>query len=434
MRILALNDTALEGGAAQLFRRTNQLLREAGHQVVEVTGDDLQSRYSVLTRRYAASSLRKHPHVYRMLRPIWQEVRRVFGSVQQIYHPKLIARLDALVRENEFDVAHVHNIHGALSTQVLPFLKSRGLPIVYQVNDYYFFCNTGWAYNRRLDMPCSKCIKGNAWWAVRYGCISYLGKGSIVSIAAEAAKRFAVNATNRWSAIDLFIVTGLKTSQLLQKWGVGPERQHLMRNPMTLSEFKTPVSIGDEIVFYGTDLPVKGVGIFQSALEYVNPGTRIGVYLNGMRPEYERSLQEVASRRNLVLHCDSSLRWHTGLQELLAKEARAVVVPSKWWVTSENVVYEGLLLGKPVITSDSGGNAELIEQGVTGFVFKSGDHRELANYINLLSEDRQLAEKMGNNAYAQSRQQFAEAITLESLEKAYRKAQDLANTEGARTK
>ena len=156
---------------------------------------------------------------------------------------------------------------------------------------------------------------------------------------------------------------GHKTSELLQQWGVGLDRQHQMRNPMNLEDFQGPVGIGDEIVLFGTDLAVKGVEVFRSALEYVDPGCQIGVYLAGMRPEYAESLLEVGQRRNQKVRCDSSLRWKTGLRELLAREARAIIVPTKWWVTSENVVYEGLLLGKPVITSGSGGNAELVEHG-----------------------------------------------------------------------
>ena len=102
-------------------------------------------------------------------------------------------------------------------------------------------------------------------------------------------------------------------------------------------------------------------------------------------------------------------------------------MPSQWWSTSENVVYEGLLLGKPVITSDSGGSAELIEHGQTGFVFRSGDSRQLASYINLLSQDRQMADRMGQEAYARARERFSEAGTLQSLETAYNRAREFAS-------
>jgi glycosyltransferase involved in cell wall biosynthesis len=57
---------------------------------------------------------------------------------------------------------------------------------------------------------------------------------------------------------------------------------------------------------------------------------------------------------------------------------------------------EAMLAGKPVIgTANSGGTAELIQDGITGLLYKAGDHNELANKIQFLYENPQEKLKLG---------------------------------------
>lgn len=390
MRVLSINDEPEAGGAAAIFRRTNRLLRQAGHEVVEVTGHSLE------------------PSPFP-------------ANIRLVYDPRLIAHLSRILDRTKVDVAHVQNLHGRLSTQVFPFLKRRGIPIVYQVNDYFFFCNSYVAYNRRLDQPCKRCIKGNVLPAVRYGCVNNLGSPRVDRALVQALMRLALRAANPWKAVDLFLVTGEQTAALLEEWGVARTRQWRIFNPMVSEEFTGPSILGDEVVFYGACVPSKGTETFLTALEHVDPACRLGVYLTGMGADYEARLRAVAERRGLSVRADSTLRWQNGLKERVAS-ARAVVVPSQWWVTSESVVYEGLLMGKPVIVSRAGGNAELVDHGETGFLFEPRDARALARYIMLLSTDRDLASRMGAEAAARSRERFTEAAFVERLEAAYRHA------------
>ncbi len=402
MKILALNDDEIGGGAAQLFQRTNAILRQAGHEVIAVTGDSIEPA-----------------------RPANRIRRELQTNLRQLHHPALLGYLAELLAKHPVEIAHVHNVHDRLSPQVFPFLKRRGIPIVYQVNDYHFFCNTHYAYNWRLDQPCKRCLGGNAFWAFRYGCVNYVRKGRADQAVLQGLTRLGLQMTKPWRAVDLFLVTSQQAAALLSEWGVDASRQYRIFNAVRMEEFEGPSTIGEEIVFYGASLRNKGVDTFLSALEYLEPGSRIGVYLIGLSPDLEARLRACAERRHLQVRIDSSVRWQNGLRGRVAS-ARAVVVPSQWWVTSENVVYEAMLLGKPVIVSRMGGNAELVEHGKTGFLFEPRNGQELAKYMNLLSSDRALAEDLGRTAGARSRERFAETQLLKRLGGAYARAQELA--------
>ena len=62
----------------------------------------------------------------------------------------------------------------------------------------------------------------------------------------------------------------------------------------------------------------------------------------------------------------------------LMGQAMMLIVPSKWYETFGRVVAEAFAKGTPVITSNIGATAELVELGYTGLHFKVGDAVDLA--------------------------------------------------------
>lgn len=59
------------------------------------------------------------------------------------------------------------------------------------------------------------------------------------------------------------------------------------------------------------------------------------------------------------------------------------------------VLSEAMCFGKPLIGSNVGGIPEQIVDGVNGYLFKPGDHEELAQYIGALLEHPEICKQMG---------------------------------------
>ncbi|MBD0381575.1 glycosyltransferase family 4 protein [Paenibacillus sedimenti] len=73
------------------------------------------------------------------------------------------------------------------------------------------------------------------------------------------------------------------------------------------------------------------------------------------------------------------------------------VCPSQWQEPLARVHYEAMAAGLPIVTSNRGGNPEVIAHGKNGFVNNQYDKPEaFAKYINKLLKDKRLREKMGN--------------------------------------
>lgn len=82
--------------------------------------------------------------------------------------------------------------------------------------------------------------------------------------------------------------------------------------------------------------------------------------------------------------------------------AQVVIVPS-YYESFGMVALEAMACGTPVVASQVGGLAYLIQDGVTGFSIPNGDPRQLADKLTTLIHDDTLRKKMGEqaNAYAQ---------------------------------
>ncbi len=72
----------------------------------------------------------------------------------------------------------------------------------------------------------------------------------------------------------------------------------------------------------------------------------------------------------------------------------ALVVPSLWYENSPLTIHEAFLAGLPVVTSDIGGMAELVQDGVSGLTFKIGEAEDLTRTLRRLVNEPDLLERL----------------------------------------
>jgi glycosyltransferase involved in cell wall biosynthesis len=86
-----------------------------------------------------------------------------------------------------------------------------------------------------------------------------------------------------------------------------------------------------------------------------------------------------------------------------------------------NVVMECMALKKPVIVTDCGGNKELVEDNLTGFLVEPENPIQLANKIFLLLDNDTLALKLGLNGYKKLVKEFSLDVMGNEILNLYRK-------------
>ena len=98
----------------------------------------------------------------------------------------------------------------------------------------------------------------------------------------------------------------------------------------------------------------------------------------------------------------------------LAK-ARCLIFPSRWYETYGLVVPEAAARGVPAIVSDISAAAERVADGVTGWIFRSGDQADLLRCMSRLYDDG-VVSAAGEAAYRRfwssppNRQRHTEAL------------------------
>jgi glycosyltransferase involved in cell wall biosynthesis len=83
------------------------------------------------------------------------------------------------------------------------------------------------------------------------------------------------------------------------------------------------------------------------------------------------------------------------------------------------VLLEGMVMQKPVVGSDGGAVPEIVQHGVTGYLFAPGDHDALADSLSRLLEDKTLAGKMGEEGYRRAVNEFGIRRNTEKTETLY---------------
>ena len=73
------------------------------------------------------------------------------------------------------------------------------------------------------------------------------------------------------------------------------------------------------------------------------------------------------------------------------------------------VLLEAMACGLPVVCADGGGNRDIIEEGVNGFLVKERNPKQLADKIELLLTDSALRQQMSTNAHS-----FAQHFSIET--------------------
>jgi D-inositol-3-phosphate glycosyltransferase len=172
------------------------------------------------------------------------------------------------------------------------------------------------------------------------------------------------------------------------------------------------------LLFVGRIEPLKGIDILIEAIAIMRQ-TKVFVCLSVIGGDPDVSQETISSEMVRL----QSLREKYGLQDLIAFLGRrsqdtlpyyysasvAVVVPSHY-ESFGMVALEAMACGTPVVASQVGGLAFLVQDGETGFTVPVDEPKALADRLSMLVQDMSLRERMGKQAATFAREYGWEKI------------------------
>jgi glycosyltransferase involved in cell wall biosynthesis len=386
-RVLWINDKTGGGGAGKLYRTAAAVLAERGatvapffghHQPGEVSEEYLSFQPAALSDKNYAGFLRRSVGDSRLI----AQLRRM----RQAFRPTAVV---------------VQNCHKYIGPEVIVEASTWGLPVILLVNDYGIYCAN--CYGWRAGSICHACIDHRFSRAVWQGCAL---RPDLVTKAMVASRSFALFLAWRADAYfkaNVVLTAGEAFRRRLIEAGFREDRvqagifpHEVLGAPVDFSP--PPASSVPEFVYYGSDLPVKGQELLLEAVRHITKRCRISLYV--LKPsEWLVSLVASVAHANPLVEVslDAEAKWGSGVREAVAS-ARAVLIPSVWVSPHELVVYEAMAMGRAVLVTQCSSNAELIQDGLEGFVVNEADPRMLAQRLDRLSGELDLAEHMGRAA------------------------------------
>lgn len=282
------------------------------------------------------------------------------------------ARFRALLDEFKPDVVHLGNIHSQLSPVIAEIAHKRSIKVVWTLHDYKLACPR---YDCLLkgETPCELCFRDKT-YVLKNKCMKNSLAGSLMAYL-EAVKwsrdRLVANT-------DVFICPSSFMKQKMEQAGFPPEKLVMLCNFLDVEKCRRQdYSDRDDYYCYvGRLSREKGI----STLAGVAATLPFRLLVLGDGPVRG----ELPSADNIEYLGRKD--W-AEIKECVGR-SRFMVIPSEWYENNPLSVIEALSLGTPVLGAEIGGIPELIEKGVTGEIFRSGDKEDLSRGIQRMFKDR----------------------------------------------
>ncbi len=397
MRILYCNkyNHRFSGTEVYLFELM-ELMRAQGHEVALFSMADPRGEPTPYDQHFV-------PHIDFKANGGWRQKARQAGHA--VYSVESRRRIRAMIAEFRPDVAHVRNIYHHLSPAILWELKAQRVPVLYHLNDFKLLCPS---YNLVAQgEACEACAGGSFRHVITTKC--YPGVGARMTLAAEAY-------VHRWlgtygTCVDLFLAPSQFVRDKFVEYGWDARRFQVLPHFQEIHPLRRSSADDDRtLLYFGRLSAEKGVGDLLRSMQQI-PQMRLVVAGDGPQ---RAELQTLAASLNLT-NVQFVGQVGAGERDSLIAESQFTVLPSHAYETFGKTILESYAEGRAVVASDLGSRRELVQEGETGLLYRTGDVAQLADAIQLLGAQPQLAERMGRAGWETVRRRYTPARHYQGL-------------------
>ncbi|WP_105428125.1 glycosyltransferase family 4 protein [Neorhizobium sp. T6_25] len=317
---------------------------------------------------------------------------RFFMSQIDLYG--VVPDIAELLRDFRPDVVHLH--HMLLLGAEFPHIVRRTLPdcqIVMTLHDYYPICHhdglmvrTGTKELCHQSSPdrCHACFKD-------------------IPLDRFALRERHLKAL--LSTVDHFVSPSAFLRDRYVQWGLDEDTISVIPNGIPARKTGVPRDLlqGGKPVFgyFGNLNPWKGVTVLlEAARQLLADGLDFELRVHGGAPFQSETFVEEINRRFAETSGSVQARGPYRREDIgdLVAAVDCTIVPSVWWENAPLVIQEAQAQGRPVIASNIGGMAEMVEHGVNGLTVPPNDARALAAAMRDIVEDPKLLHLFAQNA------------------------------------
>ena len=256
----------------------------------------------------------------------------------------------------------------------------------------------------------------NAWIAL--AAVKLAGQGKVVNTW-HSLRRVQKDPIHRWfyrnvSFIavsdmlkELMVSNGLTHNVYRVHNGIDVDRFSNTQSNTTIREQYQIPAEAFVLGFIGRIDPDKGVSYAVKAIDALPPNVYLLVIGWNLNDEYFNHLKSIANER--VKFC--------GPQDDVVPYLAAIdvlVLPSIVKESFGLVITEAMAQGKPVISTNTGGQKEIIEDGISGYIIDAESASQIADKVTILMTDPALYRTMSEKAKDVVRNKFSLEIMAQN--------------------
>lgn len=374
----------MRAGAERYMLGLMRMQEEAGHQVAPFSMHYSKNDPSFWSE-FFVSELKTESGVGKGL-----NFARQFGRA--FWSREAERKMDSLLETFSPDIVHVHNLYTHLSPSPLRACKKNGVPVVMTVHDYALVSANYslWAGESSMDLDHLGILDTAKTRFIKNSYIATLGLSVI--------QKWHHMRRNYDKYIDKYLATSNFVKDVLVHSGFDENKIEVTSLYFdNKCEFKKKDD--GSILYVGRLEKYKGVHTLIEAMKSFKD-TKLKIAGTG---NYEMELRDLAKGMKNV----EFLGFVKGrsLFELMSL-ARVLVVPSIWYEPFGLVAVEAMSCGTPVIASDKGGLVDIVEDGVSGLIFKAGDIVDLKRALGEFIKSKSSAISHGDLAKQRAFKRF----------------------------
>lgn len=359
MRILTIHNHYghyATGGEANVFEAEAELLERHGHKVRKYT----RTNSEVIDGGF---------------------LKKIKAYWEAPWSEKEYDNISEEIRLFRPDLMHVHNFFLIISPSIFRAAKDAGVPTVTTLHNYRFLSPCSQLI--RNGKICELCLNKNPWRIMLYRCYR---NGFWTSLLRYRVYYSSKNKYHWPDDIDAFIALTQFGKDKFIEGGLPAERIYIKPNFIPdFPEHHVDYSRKHGALFVGRLSKEKGLNTLMNAWE------KIDYPLNILGDGSCREQNQAIAPKNISFLGTVDNRKVLKYME----RAKFLVFPSEWYEGFPCTLIESFSTGLPVIASNLGAMAEIIDNGRTGLLFEPGNVEDLRTKVQKLIENDQLAKQLG---------------------------------------
>lgn len=336
-----------------------------------------------------ARLMEEHGHEVRWFRKSSADIHGIGDKLKAFFlginNPMAARELSKVLDEFQPDAVQVQNLYPFISISIFKPLRERHIPVVMRCPNYRLFCPNGVCLDQKGKV-CERCFgNGKEFWCIYKNCL-----GSRLKSVGYALRGGYARKTNAiLDGVDVFIVQSEFQKKKFIAQGIEAEKIAVVPGIAPIVDAPKEWNAGEYVSFVGRVSYEKGIYEFiETARALPNIPFKVagGIDVSYKSPEkLPENIEFVGFLKGKELD-DFYLK------------SRIIVVPSKWYEGFPNVIVRGMLLGRPIVTTDIGAMQSIIRNGENGMLVPPGDSKAIVDCIKCLYYDLQQCKTLGLQA------------------------------------